>query len=84
MQIFTNLTFDNGPNVSLNNESEHEPRNESRRSIFGWLFFRSVRELTFINDFDDAAILLVRVVLVVTNDCVRLWKMISILLVKFL
>lgn len=32
---FTNLTFDNGPNVSLNNESEHEPRNESSRSIFG-------------------------------------------------
>lgn len=31
----TNLTFDKAPNVSLNKESEHEPRNESSRSIFG-------------------------------------------------
>lgn len=47
-----------GPNVSLNRESEHDPRNESNLSIFGALFFRSVRELTLMNDFDDVTILL--------------------------
>jgi hypothetical protein len=32
---FTNLTFDKGPKVSWNNESEQDPRSESILSIFG-------------------------------------------------
>lgn len=33
--IGTNLTLDKGPKVSWNSESEHDPRKESSRSIFG-------------------------------------------------
>ena len=50
------LTFDNGPNVSFANDSDTEPRNESKRSIFlCWMDCRptSLRELAFIKDFDE-------------------------------
>lgn len=55
----TNLTFDNGPKVSWNSESEQEPRSESSLSIFGWLFFRfmSILEFALMKDFDDVAML---------------------------
>jgi hypothetical protein len=54
----TNLTFDNGPNVSWKSDSEHEPRNESILSILGTLFFRftSIRELALMKDFEEVVI----------------------------
>lgn len=58
IHFITNLTFDNGPKVSWNKESEQEPRNESSRSIFGWLFLRftSILEFALMNDFDDTVL----------------------------